>query len=402
MKILMLSMTFPYPPTRGGTQVRTFNLLKYLGKKHEITLITYAVPDISGQEIEELAAYIHNLKIFSLPLPPNPTIFAKTQRFAEFIWQGTPPNVKYLYSSEIQNWIDGELANQGFDVITCEHISNEIFIRPHWQEKIKIVANIHSSVYRTCKNQLETGVTKNPIKDRLYLPLLRRYEYQFCQKFTDLVVTTPEDKVQIEALELNRPITVIANGVDLEMFPYRRSDPQGYRLIITGGMDYSANVDSACFFGLEIFPILQKKYPLATLTIVGSNPDLSVINLAKNPGITVTGRVPTMVEYLHQATICVVPLRAGFGIKNKTLEAMAAGVPVVASDRGLEGMKVDEPLSAWRANEIEEYIEAISRLFEDVDLRATLSHNARQLIEQEYTWEKSSSEYERLLSGNLV
>jgi glycosyltransferase involved in cell wall biosynthesis len=98
----------------------------------------------------------------------------------------------------------------------------------------------------------------------------------------------------------------------------------------------------------------------------------------------------------------VIAMRTGFGMKFKTLEAMAAGVPVVARDRGLEGMKVDEPLSAWRANEIEEYIEAISRLFEDADLRATLSHNARQLIEQEYTWEKSSSEYDRLLSGNLV
>ena len=135
---------------------------------------------------------------------------------------------------------------------------------------------------------------------------------------------------------------------------------------------------------------------------MGSNPAPEVQALAQNPKITVTGRVPAIAEYLHQATLAVIAMRTGFGMKFKTLEAMAAGVPVVASDRGLEGMKVDEPLSAWRANEMEEYIEAISRLFEDADLRATLSHNARQLIEQEYTWEKSSSEYERLLSGNLV
>ncbi len=69
-----------------------------------------------------------------------------------------------------------------------------------------------------------------------------------------------------------------------------------------------------------------------------------------------------MVEYIHQSTICVVPLRTGFGIKNKTLEAMAAGVPVVGSDRGLEGLAIDVPLRALRANQPTEYISAISQL----------------------------------------
>ena len=149
-------------------------------------------------------------------------------------------------------------------------------------------------------------------------------------------------------------------------------------------------------------PILQQKYPDTTLTVVGSKPAPEVLALAKRPGITVTGRVPSMAEYLHQATVCVVPMRAGFGIKNKTLEAMATGVPVVGSDRGLEGIEADStnvPLRALRANRVEEYVEAIARLFEDPQLREQLSTNARSLIEQQYTWESAGKSYEEAIVG---
>jgi glycosyltransferase involved in cell wall biosynthesis len=315
---------------------------------------------------------------------------------------GTPPNVSFLYSREIQAWIDQRVQEGKFEVITAEHSVNEVYIRPEWRKQIRTVIDIHSSLYRTCQNQLETKTSKNELRDRLYLPLLRRYEQQTLGKFSHIVVTTDEDAQQMRSFAPKGQISLIANAVDLNLFPYRTKDPGGHNLVFVGGLDYFANIDAACYLGGEILPRLEEKYPHVTLTLVGSNPAPEVRALAQNPKITVTGRVPAIVDYLHQATLAVIAMRTGFGMKFKTLEAMAAGVPVVASDRGLEGMKVDEPLSAWRANEIEEYIEAISRLFEDADLRATLSHNARQLIEQEYTWEKSSSEYERLLSGNLV
>lgn len=81
---------------------------------------------------------------------------------------------------------------------------------------------------------------------------------------------------------------------------------------------------------------------------------------------------------------------------------MAAGVPVVGSDRGLEGLSVDQPglpLRALRANHPEEYVNAIDRLFQDASLRVELSQAARQLVEQTYTWERAGRQYEALLEG---
>lgn len=400
MKILMISNTFPYPPTRGGTQVRTFNLLKYIAKNHSVTLITQQTEDVMESEIESLRQYVEKLLVFPTPKSTKSGITQKITRFAQFLLKGTPPNVLFNYSQEIQNWLNQAIANQQFEVITCEHSVNEIYINPNWQKNLKTVVNSHSSIYRTCRSQLATKTSDNPLRDRLYLPLLYRYEKKYCEKFSEIVVTTTEDGQQIKKMSPHAKISVIPNGVDLEIFPYREENLGGYKLIIAGGMDYVVNIDAACFFSLEVFPLLQNKYPNVTLTIVGSKPTTQVIELAKNPSITVTGRVPSMVEYLHKATVCVVPMRSGFGIKNKTLEAMAAGIPVVASDRGLEGLQVETPLRALRANTIQEYVDNISKLFENPSLREEISKNARLMIESEFTWEKAAKKYEQVLINN--
>jgi glycosyltransferase involved in cell wall biosynthesis len=404
MKILMLSSTFPYPPMRGGTQVRTFNLLKYLNERHAITLITQRSEDVTEKDKEELQQWVEELVVFPQPSLTEAEIgiLEKVQRWRTFLEQGTPPSVLHHYSTQMQQRVDEAIQSETFEALTCEHSINEIYVRPEWQLQLRTVVNIHNSVYGSGRNLLETKTSDKKLRDQLNLPLLHRYEQRYCAKFTDIVVTTPEDRRQITALEPEGQITVIPNGVDLSLYPKRVSDPGGHQLVFCGSMDRHPNIDAARFFSLEVFPAIQERYPDAQLDLVGANPAPEVVDLAEHPGINVTGRVLSMVEYLHKATVCVVPMRTGYGIKNKTLEAMAAGVPLVGSDRGLEGLQVDGgevPLRALRANEPTEYVYAVSRLFEHRQLRKQLSENARSLIEKKYTWERAGKLYEQVLSG---
>jgi glycosyltransferase involved in cell wall biosynthesis len=380
--------------------VRTFNLLKYLSQRHSVTVITQRSSDVTDAEVEALRSCVRELAIFPDSEIPAGGVSGKVRRFGTFLLGGTPPNVLHSYSPAIQNWVDESVAAGKFDAITCEHSVNEIYVRPHWHRQLRTVVNIHSSVYGTCRQLLETGTSENPLRDRLNLPLLRRYEQRYCTKFSAIAVTTEEDRQQLQEFYHDGPIEVIPNGVDLAEFPLRPADPGGHQLIFIGAMDNLANIDAARFFALEVLPELQQRYPDAALTLVGARPAPEVKQLQELPGIAVTGRVPSMAEYLHQATVCVVPMRTGYGIKNKTLEAMAAGVPVVASDRGLEGLEVDGagvPVRALRANRVHEYVEAIGQLFENPQLRQQLSGNGRALIETEYTWEQAGQRYEKLL-----
>jgi glycosyltransferase involved in cell wall biosynthesis len=403
MNILMLSATFPYPPTKGGTQVRTFNLLKYLSQRHQVTVATLKSPDVTDVDIKALREWVAELVVFDRPdhTASQQSFFSKIQRFSQFLQHGTPPSVLSSYSLEMQDWVDRAIQSNHYKVITCEHCVNEIYIRPAWQEKLRTVVNVHSSVYGTCKNQLQTQTSENQWRDRLNLPLLKRYEQRYCNKFSNIVVTTDDDREQLKAFNPTAQFQVIANGVDFTEFPDRTADPGGHRLIFIGAMDNLANIDAAQFLCLEILPELQKRYPDTTIALVGARPTPKVLQLGDRSGITVTGRVPSMADYLHQATVCVIPMRTGFGIKNKTLEAMAAGTPIVASDRGLEGLAVDDAdtqLRALRANRVEDYVDAIARLFENPLLRDQMSREARSFVETHYTWERAGHSYEQVLT----
>ena len=403
MNILMLSATFPYPPTQGGTQVRTFNLLKYLSRHHQVTLAALTSPDMTDADLTALREWVAELVVFDRPnhTASQRRFFAKIQRFSQFLRQGTPPSVLFSYSLEMQDWVDRAIQSSRYQVITCEHSVNEIYVRSEWQKRIRTVVNVHSSVYGTCQNQLQTQTSENQWRDRLNLPLLKRYEQRYCNKFSNIVVTTEDDRDQLNAFNPTAKFQVIANGVDFTEFPNRTTDPGGHSLIFIGAMDNLANIDAAKFLCLEILPELQKRYPNTTIALVGARPTLEVLRLGDRPNITVTGRVPAMADYLHRATVCVIPMRTGFGIKNKTLEAMAAGTPIVASDRGLEGLAVDgenSPLRALRANRVEDYVSAIARLFEDPLLRNQMSREARSFVETHYTWERAGQCYEQVLT----
>lgn len=401
MHILMISVPFPYPPSRGGTPVRTFHLLQQLGRRHQVTLVTQEDPLVGPQQVEELRQWVQRLVIFPRAAAQlQPGLKGKARRFLEFALRGTPPHVNCFRQDAMQAWIDRWVEQGRADAITCEHSVNEIFVRPHYRHQVsRLVVNIHSSLYGTLVQQLRTGTAENPVRDLLNVPLIRRYERRYASKFTDLVVTTPEDRRFFLPLRRQAPLHVVPNGVDLAKFPLRSHDPGGHNLVFVGAMDYIANVDTAKYLAQELLPSLRRRYSQATLTLVGSQPNPAVQALGQLPGVQVTGQVPQVVDYLHRATVCVIPMRIGYGIKNKTLEAMAAGVPVVASDRGLEGLAVDCPLAALRANRLTEYLEAIEKLFEQPQLRQQMTIRARKLIEAEFTWDQIGQKYDQILQG---
>ena len=407
MRLLSLSLnTFPYPPSHGAAEVRTFNLLRQIGPLFDITLVTHETPNATEENIQFMKQWVKEIKTFPLPAQQtsehdrNP--LKQALRFAQFFITATPPSVAFRFSPEVYAWVTQELETGNYDAVVCEHGVNEMYVHPKFRDKIKTIADIHSSVYGWVLDHLEAGASENPLRDRLYLPLLARYEKRYCAKFTHLVVTTPHDRAHIKGLIPDAPLHIVSTGVDLETSPYRSHDPGGHSLIFIGAMDSSHNIDAACYLAKEIFPLVRQRYPDATLSLVGTRPVPAVKALDNIPGVTVTGRVPSITACLQQSTVSVVPLRAGIGIKTKTLESMAVGVPVVGSDRGLEGMEVDTdqvPLRALRANQPEDYVKAIGRLFEDADLRCILSENARQMIEAEFNWESLGQKYAQVLSS---
>ena len=105
-------------------------------------------------------------------------------------------------------------------------------------------------------------------------------------------------------------------------------------------MDYPANIEAIVRFAHTVWPVVRSQMKDLTLSIVGSCPTATVESLANLPGVEVTGTVPDVRPYYRDALAAVVPLRTGGGTRLKILEAMAAGVPVISSTLGAEGLAV--------------------------------------------------------------
>jgi len=182
-------------------------------------------------------------------------------------------------------------------------------------------------------------------------------------------------------------VTVVANGVDIDYF--RPRPDEGSRraaLVFTGTMDYRPNVQGVCWFVRRVWPALKRAVPDLTFTIVGRNPVAAVRRLGAADGITVTGSVPDVRPHLRAAAVAVCPLLIARGIQNKVLEAMASGLPVVASGPALEGLEVRVGVEVLCADTPAQWRESILSLLSDAARARALASAARRRVETSYTW----------------
>lgn len=110
--------------------------------------------------------------------------------------------------------------------------------------------------------------------------------------------------------------------------------------LFVGAMSRPENSQSAIWFVEKIWPTVIAELPQARLIIAGANPDESLRRLASRSNrVELTGFVESLQAFYEHATVCVVPMLLGAGVKFKTVDAMLYGVPVVATSVGVEGIE---------------------------------------------------------------
>ena len=187
----------------------------------------------------------------------------------------------------------------------------------------------------------------------------------------------------------------------MEYYAYRPA-PEAGRIVFTGNMSWPPNEDAAEHFARDIMPAIRSGIPDASFWIVGAEPSARVRNLASIPGIHVTGTVADIRPWIWSAAVYASPLRFGLGVKNKILEAMAAGAPIVATSRSLSGTPLIDGRHAMIADDDAKFAESVVGLLARPALRESLSREARRKVEAEYSWRSITSEFEGLYRAILA
>src|SRR5262249_16599276 len=233
---------------------------------------------------------------------------------------------------------------------------------------------------------------------------LRDLERRVIGQFDAHIVVSVRDQLGLLDLCPDAPVYVVENGVDIDRhsdaaiegayqaarlyracgstairFADRFAQLDRRRVLFVGSMDYHANEDAVLHFASEVWPDLRRRCPGLVFTVVGRRPSARLTRLSSIEGVEVTGAVRDVRPYYREAVAAVAPLRIGGGSRLKILEAMAAGVPVVSSTLGAEGLDVTRDHNILIADSPAEYATALSRIYQDRSVWRALSEGGRDL-----------------------
>jgi glycosyltransferase involved in cell wall biosynthesis len=228
---------------------------------------------------------------------------------------------------------------------------------------------------------------------------MARYEAELAARADSVSVVSSADAREVG---LARAV-VVPNGVDLEDFAFKDPVDRPARLVFFGNLGYFHNVAPARFVADEVLPRVRASVPGVELVLAGARPAAGVRELADRRGVVVLGEVPAMAPVLHTAAVAVLPMFSGSGMKNKVLEAMACGTPVVANQLGVEGIAGLRPVQDHlRGEDADEMAAACVELLEDPGRRQTVARAARRHVEEHCTWDAVAARFVDLYRGRAA
>jgi glycosyltransferase involved in cell wall biosynthesis len=412
MNILVLAPQWPDPP-RQGAAIRNFHILQYLARRHSVTLLSFRPEG----EIEEARIKSLCLRAEALPLPTRST----AQRVKTLLASPLPDMAWRLHSNLMRERVVELCRQERFDAIHVEgiemtpygllarQIQNSKYEPAHSELKIenrkskienRMAYDAHNAEYLLQRRAFTTDATRAARLPKTTYSLaqwwrLRRFEREVCLASSHVLAVSEADAAALRRLAppIAGRITLLPNGVDPAYWSrdaaYPRPDmPASDALVFDGSMDFRPNVDAVTWFASEVWPHIKAERPGAQFFIVGRNPSPAVLSLRNTPGITVTGEVDDPRGWVAGATVYVVPMRMGGGVRLKVLQAMSMGCAIVSTQMGAEGIDVRHDREMLVHRSASDFAQATLSLLADKERRANLGNAARALAASRYSWER--------------
>jgi len=365
----------PAPPSnrQGGGALRMFHQVRFLAQRFETDLIAPALEG-SDEADRQLRQYCSDIEWIPLR---RPSLVRRLARLGPY-WRDA------AFAGAIRN----RLMSGRYGAVQLEKpaMISQLPSRVDVPIVLDVWAYGLAGPLRALRH--EAGV----IRRARNLVRLMRYGFfdRYCwPEIHCLLVVSEQDRARCERARPTQRVLVVPNGVDcavvLPKEDYQTSRPV---ILFSGDMSFEPNIEAALFLATEVFPIVRREVPEAELRLVGRKPDPRITALAGN-GVVVTGGVADILPHLHAATVFVAPHFTGAGTRTKLLEAMAAGLPIITTHVGVEGVKAQAGRELVIADNAVEMIESIQTLLASPGDRERFGRAARRLAEREYDWSQS-------------
>jgi glycosyltransferase involved in cell wall biosynthesis len=394
MKILWVKTGKLLPVDTGG-KIRSYNILRQLARRHEVTFLSYYGGRRDEAYEREICEHLPGAQVV-YTATRDATTLERNLLYLRRLPLGAPFGVTKFLSREVQRLLAQWLNEGRFDVAVCDFLGSTLnFPRKSATPVVLFQHNVESILWgRHAQHEA------HPIKRivfKLEAAKMLRYERAAVGRFDHVIAVSEYDRDQMKTMTDPSRISIVPTGVDLQQYRAaageRASEPV---VIFLGSMDWEANVDGVTYFCREIWPQVKRAAPEARFRIVGRNPDQRVKQLASDD-IEVTGRVPSVIEHLRQAAVFVVPLRIGGGTRLKIYEAMAMRKAVVSTTIGAEGLDVNHGCDILLADDPQTFADCVIELLSDPHKRMRFETAAGEQAAR-YDWSVVTERFEKALA----
>ncbi len=390
--ILVISKDIPYPPHRNGVCNSLYNFIncwKEIG--HQVDVIY-----LSPQEKTSEDALSSILEVYSKAFDAS--------GFSMMAYFGNRKALKPRNAWIIDSKKCSEIEAEKYDFLIWGSLATTVIYNKIQNFKGKQVLFAADSLSLYYKRNLKR--TQN-LARKLYLhtqvissKLFEKKAYAIINNV--VFVSSVDTKYAIGKFKGN----FIENriGVSIPAEYIKSVDVSKKKEVIdigfSGIMDYEPNANAVEYIISHIIPGLDASGLVYKIHIIGKNPKVEWEDLecCKEGKLVITGFLDNIESYISQMDIYISPLFLGTGMKNKILQAMGLGVPIICSEvsaEGIEGLVNNENVII-ASEKAGEWITSIKELAEDSERRKVFSELCKDVIRKKYTWKKSAK---RMLEG---
>lgn len=391
MKILMLTPYFPYPPHSGG-QTRSFNLIKNLGAKHEITLFSLVKDESERQYLGEMEKYCKKVRIFSRPSKPWTVKNILRTGLSSF-----PFLVIRNFADDEKKAVWEEMQKEKYDLIHAENFYTMPYIPKTDIPIVFIEQTIFSRVYQHYVESLPWYLFWLKPVMMVDVMKLKYWELRFWKSADYAAAVSEEDAEHIKKLSGRRMVHIIPNGVDFENFGKRVYQKNAQPTVLFGLADFHwmQNKEGVEILMAKVWPRIKEKVKDARLWIAGKIAPQVLSAYIGEKDVTIQ-EVEDSREAYQRSWVLVAPMKSGGGSRTKFFEAMASGLPIITTSQGIEGIFAKNGDEVIVSDNMNKLAEEATRLLQDRKIRDKIGANAQALVKEKYTWESSAKALDNL------
>jgi polysaccharide biosynthesis protein PslH len=391
MHILWVKMGGLWPSTTGG-RVRSLRIISELARRHQVTVVTTHGAGDDPEGLQRQLSHCHEVVSYPYTVPKLgsaafPAAVARSwmSKYPVDLWKWREPHVRQKVHSLI--------GSGAIDLCVSDFLFAAANVPTGGSTPVVLFEhNVEYMIWqRLCA--LETRAWRRALFE-LEWRKLRAREADACRDADLTIAVSEDDRRRLEQLAPGIRAASIPTGVDTGYFRPDGRPERAHRMVFSGSMDWHPNEDAVIYFADAILPRIRAEIPDATLTVVGRNPTARLREVAARAGLDVTGTVDDVRPAIGEASVYVVPLRAGGGTRLKIFEALAMAKPVVSTTVGAEGLALEDGRHFIAADDPDAFAESVIGLMRNPARRQALGQSGRELVETCYSWPTIARDFE--------